>query len=478
MLYNSYEFIFMFLPIVFILYFALNKISFALSKLWLFLASLFFYSWWNPSYLPLILISLLFNFFVGTYLGKESRKLRKTVLTLGIICNLGMLGFYKYFDFFISNINSLFSTNLTLMNLLLPLAISFYTFQQIGYLVDSYRLETKKYNFLNYGLFVTFFPQLIAGPIVHHSAVMGQFQDPKKRRIHYSNISMGLFVFALGMFKKVCIADTFAVWANDGFSMAESLTFIDSWITSLSYSMQLYFDFSGYSDMAIGIGLLFNISLPQNFNSPYKATSIQDFWRRWHMTLSNFLTTYIYFPLGGNRKGAVRTYINIMIVFLASGFWHGAGWTFIIWGLLHGAASVVNRLWSRAGFKLNKFVAWFITFQFVNAAWVFFRAPDFKVALDVLKGMAGLHGFAIPQQIADFWNGLNLPVYAHTLTDDFLNTFVLLAGAMLIAFLAKNSIEMRDRFKPSWMTAVFCTGLLVYSIFQLQKVSEFLYFNF
>ncbi|WP_108668982.1 MBOAT family O-acyltransferase [Peribacillus acanthi] len=478
MIFNSFEFIFLFLPIVFIGYFLLNRLNFTLSKVWLLVTSLFFYSWWNPKYLPLILISLLVNYAIGTYLGKE-KGYRKSVLTLGIVLNVALLGYYKYYDFFITNLNVAFSTNFNVLHLLLPLAISFYTFQQIAYLVDSYRLETKGYNFLNYGLFVTFFPQLIAGPIVHHSDVMSQFEDPEKRKINYRNIGLGLLVFAIGIFKKVGIADTFAVWANKGYSISESLTFVDAWMTSLSYTFQLYFDFSGYSDMAIGAGLLFNIVLPRNFNSPYKAVSIQDFWRRWHITLSSFLTNYIYIPLGGNRKGVSRTYINIMIIFFVSGIWHGAGWTFIVWGLLHGIASVINRLWSQAGFKLNKLLAWFITFQFVNATWVFFRAPNFDVAMNVLKGMVGLNGFALPDELKNtFLNSYVQTFYAFPLADDFIFVASITVITFFIAVFAKNSLEWKDQFKPNWMYVIYCAALLIYSVFQLQKVSAFLYFNF
>ena len=383
MIFNSFEFLFLFLPVVFILFYLLNKLNFTFSKLWLLFASLFFYGYWNPSYLPLILSSLVINYIVGTLLGKERVTWKKPLLTIGILFNVGLLGYYKYYDFFVTNIKLVLPVDWPVLNLLLPLAISFYTFQQIAYLVDSYRQETKGYSFLNYGLFVTFFPQLIAGPIVQHNDVMGQFEDKKNRLLNYKNLSMGLFIFSIGMFKKVAIADYFANFANAGYRLHESLSFLDAWITSLSYSIQLYFDFSGYSDMAIGLALLFNIRLPQNFNSPYKALSIQDFWRRWHITLSRFLTTYIYIPLGGNRKGPVRTYINVFLIFLISGIWHGAGWTFVLWGISHGVASVINRLWSRAGYRMNKLLAWFITFQFVNAAWVLFRAPTIDVALNV-----------------------------------------------------------------------------------------------
>ncbi|WP_050616483.1 MBOAT family O-acyltransferase [Bacillus testis] len=479
MIFNSFEFIFLFLPIVFILYFVLNKINFVASKVFLLLSSLFFYGYWNPKYVPLVVGSLIVNFTIGTYLGKENRKYRKSILTVGIVFNVALLSFFKYYDFFVRSVNSVVPTGLPLLNIVLPLAISFYTFQQIAYLVDSYRFETKNYKFYNYCLFVTFFPHLIAGPLVQHSDVMKQFEDRSKRNINYRNIAMGLFIFSIGMFKKVGIADHFAIWANQGYSMTESLTFIDAWFTSLAYTLQLYFDFSGYSDMAIGAGLLLNIALPRNFNSPYKALNIQDFWRRWHITLSNFLTRYIYIPLGGNRKGNVRTYVNILIIFFISGLWHGAGWTFIIWGLLHGFASVINRLWQKAGFAMNKWLAWFITFMFVNATWVFFRAPTFGEAKNVFKGMLGLNGFALPKQVQKaFHLSADIPVYAFKLAPSFLTAALALLAAFIIAVTAKNSLELRDDLKPNTFNAVFCSALLIYCIFQFQKVSTFLYFNF
>jgi alginate O-acetyltransferase complex protein AlgI len=478
-IFNSFEFIFVFLPTVFLVYFLLNRWHFTVSKIWLLLSSLFFYSWWNPKYLPLILVSLFVNFFIGTYLGKEKPIWqRKFMLTIGIVFNVNLLGFFKYYDFLINNINLVFSTDFNLLYLVLPLAISFYTFQQIGYLVDSYRQETKGYVFLDYALFVSFFPQLIAGPIVHHKDVMDQFRDPFNRRVNAKHIAVGLLVFSIGLFKKVVIADAFAVWVNNGYSMAASLTFIDAWMTSLSYTFQLYFDFSGYSDMAIGAGLLFNIHLPKNFNSPYKALNIQDFWRRWHITLSTFLTRYIYIPLGGNRKGAFRTYVNILIIFAISGIWHGAGWTFVVWGLLHGIASVINRFWTRAGFSMNKVLAWFITFQFVNATWVFFRAPNFTTAIQVLKGMAGLNGVSIPDQLANMLHWETARLYAFSLAASALEVLLYLACALFIVLVFKNSYEWKEQFKPKWYYAVFAGALFIYSAFHLQKVTEFLYFNF
>ncbi|UUZ90772.1 MBOAT family protein [Paenibacillus sp. P25] len=403
MLFNSFEFIFVFLPIVFIVYFFLNKMRLILaSKAWLAVSSLFFYSWWNIAYLPLLLVSLLFNYVTASILANEQFRLnKKMILAAGIIFNVGLLGYFKYCDFFIANINASLPANIKLLNLALPLGISFITFQKIAYLVDVYKKETKEYGFLNYVLFVTFFPQLIAGPIVHHKEILPQFKKLQNKVINYKNMSLGIFIFSIGLFKKVALADTFAVWATQGFDRSNTLTFFEGWITSLSYTFQLYFDFSGYTDMAVGAALLFNIVLPVNFNSPYKALDIQDFWRRWHITLGRFLTQYIYIPLGGNRSGPKRTYINIMIIFLISGFWHGAGWTFIFWGLLHGLATVINRYWKSLGLKLNKVAAWFITFQFVNVAWVFFRAETWEDAMKVLKGMSGINGFMLCRNILE-----------------------------------------------------------------------------
>ncbi|MFB1082212.1 MBOAT family protein [Jeotgalibacillus sp. JSM ZJ347] len=478
MLFNSFEFIFLFLPIVFVLYFILNKVNFKLSKGWLLVASLFFYGWWNPAYLPLILSSLFVNFGLGTYLSKRKfTRFRKTVLTLGIIFNVCLLGYFKYYDFVVGNLNAVIGAEFEILNLLLPLAISFYTFQQIAYLVDSYRYETERYSFLNYSLFVTFFPQLIAGPIVQHSDTIPQFADKRNHRLNFTNIRLGLFIFAVGLFKKVVLADNFAIWANRGYGSADSLTFIDSWVTSLSYTFQLYFDFSGYTDMAIGAALLFNIVLPINFNSPYKALDIQDFWRRWHITLSGFLTKYIYIPLGGNRRGPFMTYVNIFIIFFISGIWHGAGWTFILWGVLHGLASIVARMWKKAGFSMPKLLAWFITFQFVNATWVFFRAISIDQALQVLKAMTGLNGVVLPEQLAAFMPE-SLPYAAFNLEENLLYLLFMLLAGTVIALFAKNSIQLKDEMKPTAFNVVFVSVLLLFCFTQLTKVSEFLYFNF
>ncbi|TBW39363.1 MBOAT family protein [Azotobacter chroococcum] len=414
MLFSSYEFVFVFLPIMFLGYFYLiSKRLLVGSKVWLVAGSLFFYAWWDSVYLPIILGSMFVNYAVGTGLGNFHGKAlrlaesgsarvhanhqfsRKAILTFGVLLNLALLGYYKYTDFFIENFNGMFGGSVPLLHIVLPLGISFFTFQQIAYLVDSYHGKTKEYDLLNYMLFITFFPQLIAGPIVHHKELMPQFESRWNLGKRYRNIALGLLIFSIGLFKKVIIADAFAGWASPGFDVAEALSLFQAWTTSLSYTFQLYFDFSGYADMAIGAALLFNIRLPINFNSPYKAISIQDFWRRWHMTLSSFLRDYVYIPLGGNREGSTRTYVNLFATFLIGGFWHGASWMFIIWGALHGAALIVHRLWQQLGFRLWKWLAWLVTFNFINITWVFFRAKEMDDALKVLAGMIAFEDVSI-----------------------------------------------------------------------------------
>jgi len=485
MLFNSYIFICIFLPLTFLLYFYLHgKKYHILSQIFLVFASLFFYAWWNISYLPIILASILFNYGVGVTLSDHKKRAfsKKGLLIAGIIANLALLGYFKYADFFIANTNLLLDTDFASLHLLLPLAISFFTFQQIAYLVDSYKGETKEYDFLHYTLFVTFFPQLIAGPIVHHKEMMPQFFKTKNRFIMSKNVALGLFIFSLGLFKKVVIADSFASWATQGFDNAEVLNFMEGWITSLSYTFQLYFDFSGYTDMAIGAALLFNIRLPINFDSPYKALTIQDFWRRWHITLSRFLKEYIYIPLGGNRRGEIRTYTNLFTTFLLGGIWHGAGWTFILWGALHGVALVVHKLWQKFSITMPPLLAWFITFNFVNIAWVFFRAKEFGDALKVLKGMFGLSGFALPNVLAgklaflkayDVEFGMFL---AHVKGNNTTILYLVLAFIVVLGF--KNSSYYLRDFRLSTSTALLGAVLFLAGFFSLNKVSEFLYFNF
>ncbi|PHS36988.1 MAG: membrane-bound O-acyltransferase family protein [Sulfurovum sp.] len=488
MLFNSYEFIFALLPISFFVYFYLNsKRLTEAGKAFLVFSSLFFYSWWNVAYLPIILISMLFNYVVGVSLSKyqeHTKVSKKTLLTFGIIANLALLGYFKYTDFMIDNLNYwIFAEDVPNMNLALPLAISFFTFQQIAYLVDSYRGETREYNFLNYANFVAFFPQLIAGPIVHHKEMMPQFSNIRNKVINYKNISAGLFIFSIGLFKKVIIADTFSVWATVGFDTAETLNFLEAWVTSLSYTFQLYYDFSGYTDMAIGAALLFNIKLPINFYSPYKAKSIQDFWRRWHITLSRFLKDYIYIPLGGNRKNDLRTYNNLMITFILGGIWHGAGWTFVFWGFLHGTALVIQRVWEKLGFRMNGILAWFVTFNFVNIAWVFFRAKEWDDAIKVINGMFSFDTIVFPGQLQNklaflspYGIKFDMNWLPNTTIDMWTFLWLFIGFNLILAF--KNSTQQLESFKLNYKTVLLSGMAFVIGVLSLNKVSEFLYFNF
>jgi len=473
LLFNSYEFIFVFLPLSFFVYFfLLEKRLITGAKGFLVFASLFFYSWWNISYLPLILTSMLFNYVIGNSLNENFKKVqmhKKTLLGFGIIANLSLLGYFKYTDFFLENFNLAFDGSVPLLHLALPLAISFFTFQQIAYLVDSYRGETAEYDFLNYALFVTFFPQLIAGPIVHHAEMMPQFSSKWNLVKKYKNIALGLFIFTIGLFKKVVIADTFAQWASYGFDKTEILGFVEAWVTSLSYTFQLYFDFSGYTDMAIGAALLFNIKLPINFNSPYKALDIQDFWRRWHITLSRFLRDYIYIPLGGNRKGSFKTYTNLLATFILGGIWHGAGWTFVFWGFMHGMALAIHRLWKSLGFTMPKILGWFITFNFVNIAWVFFRAKEWEDAIKVIKGMF-----------------FSYPNFNSEAIHFELETYLWLGVILLIATLLPNTYEITKYPKFEKNKLISIPATLIFALIFLTALfwmststySEFIYFNF
>lgn len=470
MLFNSFEFMFLFLPITFAVYFALNR--FRLVKIaiaWLALCSLFFYSWWDVRNLPLMLGSILFNYTVGSYLARTqangSEKARKSALVFGVVVNLAFLGYYKYADFFLANVNELTGSSFSMLKLVLPLGISFFTFTQIAYLVDTFRKQVKEYNLVSYVLFVTFFPHLIAGPILHHKEMMPQFASVRTKVLNWRNIAHGLFLFAIGLFKKIMIADTLAQWASPGFTAA-SLTMVEAWATALGYTFQLYFDFSGYTDMAIGIALLFNIRLPQNFDSPYKANSIIDFWRRWHMTLSRFLRDYMYIPLGGNRKGQFRRHLNLLITMVLGGLWHGASWTFVFWGFLHGTALVVNHFWRTLGIKMHWLLARTITFLFVVVAWVFFRAENFHQALVVLKGMVNVNHVG--------WSIIGI---TPALPEGKIELLYLLLLFLFVWFW-KNSTEWTSGMRVNLRYALLTAVLFAICILGLNRVSEFLYFQF
>ena len=487
MLFNSFQYIFLFLPTVIIVYFFLNQFNqFRMSKIWLVTASIFFYGFWNPGYVSLILFSIMFNYGIATGLNYTAT-FRKQVLFMGVCSNILLLGYYKYTNFIIDNINRFASWNFHIEKIVLPLAISFFTFQQIAFLVDTYRGDGTRHNFLNYCLFICFFPQLIAGPIVHHTELMPQFDDSGKKGIHYENISMGIFLFSIGLFKKTVIADTLSVFVDQGFDHSASLNFFAAWLSSLGYTFQLYFDFSGYTDMAMGSARILNISLPVNFNAPYRALSIQDFWRRWHITLSRFLQKYLYIPLGGNKKGDLTTYGNLFLTFLIGGIWHGAGWTFAVWGVLHGTGIVVHRIWGKTRIGLPAWLSWFTTFMFVNFCWIFFRASNFDDAFKVIRGMGdfrsisldGLLIFLADQNgfLADY--GIHLPVHAIGLGRNTV-TLVGIAFCCCVVMWGKNSNQISADYRPSLSNALSSSILLFFGLltFFSNIPCKFIYFQF
>lgn len=489
MLFNSYEFILIFLPFTLFIYYLLNKKRLTIAaNAWLLFASLFFYGWWDVKYLALILSSILFNYTIGNLLIDEATSNKRTVskksiFISGLAVNILFLSYFKYMDFFIDTINTVASTTIVPLHIILPLGISFFTITQIAFLVDCYEGLVQEKKLLNYALFVTFFPHLLAGPILHHKEMMLQFDQVRNKVLNYKNISAGLYLFFIGLFKKVVIADEFVKWVKAGFDSSTSLNMVEAWATSLSYTMQLYFDFSGYSDMAIGVGLMFNIILPVNFNSPYKATNIIDFWKRWHMSLTNFITTYLYAPIVRSFS-KITFYRSMVATFLAmfiAGIWHGAGWTFIIWGSLHGVALVVNHVWKKQKIKMPVVAGWMITFVFVTTSFVFFRAKSIPDALKVLKGMYGFNGI-LPSTITSFafsdlghgkfWSRLMANVEGND------TTLWTVIAVLVFVLVTPNSIQMYKNFQPGWKSLVFLLVISFYALMSMNRVSEFLYFQF
>ena len=486
MLFNSYAFILAFLPVVLAGFFVLGRWHRRLAAGWLVLASLFFYGWWDPRYVALLLGSAALNFAIGVALG---RKRSRALLALGIAGNLLLLGYFKYADFFIASANHFASTDWTLLGIVLPIGISFYTFTQVAYLVDTYRGLARDYDSVHYLLFVSYFPHLVAGPLLHHAQVMPQFDDARTYRPQLANINAGLVLFSIGLFKKVALADHFASFATPVFDSAAAGATpgaAAAWVGVLAYTLQIYFDFSGYSDMALGLSRLFNVRLPLNFFSPYRAVDAITFWRRWHITLSSFLRDYLYIPLGGNRKGRGRRFANLMVTMVLGGLWHGAGWTFIAWGALHGAYLVVNHGWralrERLGWPaLPGVVATAITFGCVAIAWVPFRAADLATAGRMLAAMASAHEASGGPVL---WPLVIRATYAPDLSAG-----GWLAIGLAIVFFLPNIYQWMERVPeredmpartaPAWLA--FAAGVLFFFALRAMMASRpspFLYFQF
>lgn len=509
MFFNSFPFIFIFLPISIIIYFTLVKRHGLFGQIWLAIVSLIFYGLLTPEYLPLLLASIVFNYSIGSIIIKSLNdsaleKWIKPTLIIGVLGDVLLLGYYKYFNFVIFNLDRIPGLNIPMLEIIMPLGISFFTFTQLAYLADAYSGKVKSTTFISYLQFVTFFPHLIAGPIYHHSEIIPQFEDKNGYVVNWGNINLGILFFFFGLAKKVVIADNLALVATPIFSAVSNggnPMFFEAWLGALAYTLQLYFDFSGYSDMAIGIALMFNIHFPLNFFSPYKVTSIIDFWRCWHITLSNWLRDYLYIPLGGNRYGIPIQMRNILITMLIGGLWHGAGWTFVIWGGLHGLFLVINHLWRMTGRKVHNFIGWLVTFIAVVIGWVFFRADSVHSALVILKGMAGGYGVSIPRYLPDLGLFANDGII-HVASVSGIDAVVGITIGLIIALCLPNLAELTKKnygpminkkqyhlnlfkiidipivFVPSLKWSLLTAFVAISGIISLQTTSDFLYFQF
>ena len=510
MLFNSIEFLFFYLPLVVVGFLCLKRLgNLRLLMGWLVAASLFFYAWWNPSYLLLLLFSAAVNYSLGLLLARSERS--PSWLALGILFNLGLLAYFKYAEFFLGNINSAFELGWNVRHVILPLAISFYTFQQITYLVDTHKGLTEPHGFLEYCLFVSFFPQLIAGPIVHHSEMFAQFKLIHHPRDATRDLTIGISILLIGLFKKVVIADSFALYATPVFTLAGAhgqLGTVDAAVGALSYAFQLYFDFSGYSDMAIGLACMFGLKLPVNFFSPYRARNISDFWRMWHATLSRFLRDYVYMPLGGFLCSPNRQRFNLFTTMFAGGVWHGAGWTFVLYGLCHGMYVVVHQLWRiRVSGPLGlldkrayQLAAQALTFAVVVLSLVMFRSDSVSGATYLYSHLLDWRGWNFAPELLAQFDRTNLfrmmAVLAPSLTAQWLICGMLLLAALDCFLLPSTfqlfkqydiAIDQADssrpavcdiRWRPSGYWAGFIALLALASCLNLSAVSEFIYFQF
>ena len=508
MLFNSFLFIFIFLPLTLLGWYGLNYCKrFELAKVFLAGMSLWFYGYFNFYYLAIIIVSIAVNYLLSFLLSLANVKFtasdsagiklcNRIGLLIGITFNLGLLFYFKYYDFFVENLNYAFHADFTLKHILLPLGISFFTFQQLSFIIDRCLGRAEHYSFINYVTFVTFFPQLIAGPIVLYKEMIPQFEDTKNRSFNAQNFSQGIVLFVLGLAKKVLVADVFALAVNYGFAQTFSLDTPSTILVILSYTFEIYFDFSGYSDMALGLGRMFNIMLPVNFNSPYLACSVKELWQRWHITLSRFFITYVYIPLGGSKKGKLRTILNTIIVFFLSGLWHGAAWTYIAWGTMQGLLVVWDNLGiigikgreekRPAKFHIPAWFGWVCTFTFFNLSLFFFRSQSMAGALQMFRNLGALNytgkmfevasTLSIPEfyMLEEAFNILapNMVRYAY------LALLLFYLGFSFFLISRKNALQIAADGKMSskkcWMVSI----LFVWCIISLSQVSTFLYFNF
>jgi D-alanyl-lipoteichoic acid acyltransferase DltB (MBOAT superfamily) len=512
MLFSSWNFMVYFLPVTVVVFYLIPAYLHTARKVWLIAASLFFYGYWKIEYVPLLLLSIAVNYALAEIIIRTTSAAR-LVLIAGVTANLLLLGYFKYTNFVVQFLGYVAHRDLGHFNIILPLAISFFTFTQVSYLVDVYRDRMAHYRFLDYFLFVVLFPHLIAGPIVRHWEIIPQFVN-RELKANRDNFGVGITLFLFGLFKKY-LADSAALYADDVYNGAIThlnLSTFDAWLGTIAFALQIYFDFSSYSDMAIGLARMFGVTFPANFDSPYRATSIIVFWERWHRTLTRFLREYVYYSLGGNRRGHVRQILNIIATMLLSGLWHGAGWTYVIWGGLHGFFLVVNHQWRLLVKKMNwNFTHWLyrgtsvlLTFLVVSLAWTFFRAPTLHVAMDMVANMLAVHGFSLPDQF--FAHGGFRDHFLEPLGVRFIDTTELqvkhyenalatIAWLLLICWGMPNTQQMLSKYNPVlepitrqpwfhlklgfWIGLVF--GFLAYLILRNSYVTEpspFIYFNF
>jgi alginate O-acetyltransferase complex protein AlgI len=519
MLFNSYPFIFVYLPLTLLVFFALGRVNHKLAAGWLAAASLFFYGWWDARYVVLLLTSCLFNYALGMGIARAraAGDLRrgKRLLIFAVVTDLLLLGYFKYANFFLSNVNALLGTSTFIGEIVLPLGISFFTFTQIAFLVDAWQGKAQEYSFVHYGLFVTYFPHLIAGPILHHREMMPQFARAETYRPQFENLAAGLTVFIIGLVKKVILADGIAPYVGPLYGLPQAgvePTFFEAWGGVLAYSLQLYFDFSGYCDMAIGLSLMFGVKLPLNFHSPYKAANISELWQRWHMTLSRFLRDYLFIPLGGHRKSAMRRYFSLVATMVLCGLWHGAGWTYVLFGALHGAYLAVNQAWRmlrKHYFRRRSSPSWWgrplavlLTFTAWLVGLAIFRSESVADASVMLKAMSGSYGFALPDVWLARWGefGAWLQAQGVAFTDSrgllrtgLVNWILIL---LAICWFAPNTQQIMARnepalnmprdtpparllaWRPNALTALIAALLTFIALVNLQSYSEFLYFQF
>lgn len=498
MLFNSYLFIFIFLPLALIGWYGMNHFkAYELSKLFLAAMSLWFYGYFNPYYLAVILVSIACNYLLSfLFQFSHTKWMDRAFLLTGILFNLGLLFYFKYYDFFFENVNALFGTGFTMKNIVLPLGISFFTFQQLSFIIDRCTRKAKHYSFINYVTFVTFFPQLIAGPIVLYKEMMPQFEDLQNRKFQTENFAKGIALFTIGLGKKVLLADVLALPVNYGFEQTAFLDTPSTLLVILAYTFEIYFDFSGYSDMAMGLGKMFNIELPVNFNSPYKACSVKELWQRWHITLSRFFIQYVYIPLGGSRKGKGRTLFNIFIVFFLSGIWHGANWTYVAWGTMQGLLVVWDNLGiigvrgnhdkTPAKFYIPRWLGWFFTFSFFNLSLYFFRSDSMTNAFQMFRNIFAFKNtgyllkIAAKLDIPEFYlikQAINFTM-PDLLPYAYLGVFFLLLLISAIIMTRKNALQIVNEHPFNTQLCLYVSIIFVWSVISFSQVSTFIYFNF